>query len=85
MKPMLKSQRYPSHRRNVWQMPTLLLLLASCAMAAGCQPRVIVKTDFCTGWKPIIVSPDDVLTDPTAKQIFAHDEHGVAIKCWKKP
>lgn len=26
----------------------------------------------------------DILTDGTAKQILAHDEHGVAAKCWTR-
>lgn len=52
---------------------------------SGCTPRTIVKTDFCTGWKPILPSRQDVLTDGTAKQILAHDQHGVDMKCWPAP
>jgi hypothetical protein len=54
-------------------------------MMAGCGERVVVKTDFCTGWEAIYVSRQDVLTDATAKAIKAHDEHGVKAGCWKAP
>lgn len=27
----------------------------------------------------------DLLTDGTAKQILAHDLHGVDVGCWKEP
>ncbi|KZC28528.1 hypothetical protein RhoFW510T8_10500 [Rhodanobacter sp. FW510-T8] len=54
-------------------------------MMAGCADRVVVKTDFCTPWKPIFVSRADVLTDPTAKAIRDHDETGVKLGCWPAP
>lgn len=66
-------------------MLTLLALLASFATMAGCAKRFEVRTDFCTGWSPIYASRDDVLTDGTAKQILAHDRHGVDVGCWKAP
>lgn len=57
----------------------LALLLASCAPIGR-----VTKLDPCAGWSKITASRDDVLTDPTAKQILAHDEHGAAIGCWKR-
>lgn len=66
-------------------MLTQLLPLVACVMMAGCAPRTVVRTDFCTGWEPIYVSRQDVLTDGTAKAIKAHDEHGVKVGCWKAP
>lgn len=54
-------------------------------MMAGCAERVAVKTDFCTSWRAIYVSPQDVLTDGTAKAIKAHDETGVKLACWPAP
>lgn len=43
----------------------------------------VTKPDPCAGWSPILVSKQDVLTDGTAKQILAHNEHGKALGCWK--
>lgn len=64
----------------------LALLLASCVTMVGCQTETaIVKTDFCSGWKPITVSRSDTLSDSTSKQILAHDLHGVDMGCWAKP
>jgi len=51
----------------------------------GCAIKPIVRTDFCSGWRPICPSRQDVLTDGTAKQILAHDQHGVDMKCWPAP
>lgn len=62
-------------------MLTLPLLLASCATTVG----PATKPDFCAGWSAIYPSRTDVLTDGTAKQILAHDCHGVAAGCWKDP
>lgn len=66
-------------------------LRASFAMVVllaieGCEPKtMMVKTDPCAGWSPIYASKADTLTDGTAKQILAHDCHGIAVKCWKDP
>lgn len=61
-----------------------LLLLVTSAMTAGCGERRAVITDNGCSWaKPIYVSPDDVLTDPTAKAIRDHDETGKRICGWK--
>jgi hypothetical protein len=59
-------------------------MMAGLATSA-CTPRTLVKTDHCTGWSAILSSRADVLTDGTAKQILAHDQHGVEIGCWKAP
>lgn len=57
------------------------LLLAICAMAAGCAIEP-TKLDPCAGWEMICPSRKDTLTDGTSKQILAHDEHGKALGCW---
>ncbi|HEX6992233.1 MAG TPA: hypothetical protein VF151_10110 [Gemmatimonadales bacterium] len=54
-------------------MLTLPLLLAACA-PIGCA-----KPDPCAVMRAIYVSPDDVLTDGTAKQILAHDQRWAAL------
>jgi hypothetical protein len=41
--------------------------------------------NICTGWKPIVVSCNDVLTALTATQIVDHDEYGMTQHCWDKP
>ncbi len=46
----------------------VLLLVSSCGSGpAGSE---------CGGWKPIRVSRGDALTDPTARAVLAHNEHG---------
>lgn len=52
---------------------------------AGCGKQIEVKTDFCTPWRAIYVSRQDVLTDGTAKAVKAHDETGVKLGCWPAP
>lgn len=79
MKPMLRSPSFRTHRLSVWAMPALTLLLASCSATGR-----VTKPDPCAGWSKITTSRDDVLTDGTAKQILAHDEHGESIGCWGK-
>jgi len=88
MKPMPRCNASRTRRRNVSAMLTRALLLASCAMAGlgeGCTPRVVVKVDHCTGWAAIRPAKADVLTDGTAKQILAHDQHGIDMGCWPAP
>lgn len=60
-------------------------IISLVALTAGCAKRVEVRTDFCTGWAPIYVGRDDVLSDQTAKAVLQHDRHGVDIGCWKAP
>lgn len=43
----------------------------------------MITDNGCSWAKPIYVSPDDVLTDPTAKAIRDHDETGKRICGWK--
>lgn len=84
MKSTLRFRHFLQLRRNKWRRLIPALLLASCATMGGCATKPIVRTDFCTGWRPICASTQDVLTDGTAKQILAHDEHGVTMKCWAR-
>lgn len=71
-------------RRSASRTLTPLLLLGICAMTAGCaERRAVVIDNGCSWAKPIYVSPDDVLTDPTARQIKDHDETGARICEWK--
>lgn len=82
MTPMLQSRSFRMHRLSRWLPLILLPLLASCATTVG---PATVKPDLCAGWSPIYPSKADVLTDGTAKQVLAHDLHGVAEGCWKAP
>jgi hypothetical protein len=81
MKLMCKFRIYRKRLRRLWLLLTLLPLLASCATTDG----PATKVDPCAGWSAIYPSRQDVLTDGTAKQILAHDLHGVAQGCWKAP
>jgi hypothetical protein len=74
---------FRTHRRSVLRTLTPLLLLVICAMTAGCADRPMVIDNGCSWVKPIYVSPDDVLTDPTAKAIRSHDNTGARICGWK--
>lgn len=75
---------YRKRLRRLWLTLSLLPLLAIYGMTAGCV-RTVTVVDHCTGWEAIYVSGQDVLTDQTAKQIQAHDEHGVTQNCWNAP
>lgn len=79
MKPMPKCNACRTRRLRLSAMliPALLLV--------GCKTGPAIKSDPCAGWSPIVVSRADVLTDGTAKQILAHDLHGVAAGCWPAP
>lgn len=60
-----------------WTWPwlaSLTLALASCATGPG--------TDPCAGWRPVLVSRADALTDGTARQVLAHNEQGRRLGCW---
>jgi hypothetical protein len=51
---------------------------------AGCAPaQVKTVTDYCTPWRPIYVAAKDVLSDPTAREILAHDQTGAKLCGWK--
>lgn len=85
MKSRLPSHNFHLRRHSRWRLLILLPLLESFGMLAGCAPRTVVKTDFCTPWQPILVGGADVLTDATAKAILTHDQTGVKLGCWKAP
>lgn len=54
-----------------------MLAVASCGSAgSGIE---------CAGWRPILMSRDDLLTEETERLILAHNEFGVARACWKAP
>lgn len=61
--------------RLVSRLRTVCVIAGLGAINAGCASGV------CTGWSAIYVSPDDKLTDGTAKQILKHDEYGARLKC----
>ena len=79
MKPMLKCNAYRMHRLSKWTLLIPLLLLA------GCKSGPEIKPELCTGRAAIYPSKADVLSDGTAKQILAHDLHGVEQGCWAAP
>lgn len=79
MKPMSKCRSCRTLRHSQWLLLIPLLLLASCKNGPA------IKPDPCAGWTAIYPSKADVLTDGTAKQILAHDLHGVAAGCWPAP
>lgn len=57
-----------------------LALLTGCAtIGPGTEDQV------CAGWKPILISQADVLTEETARQIEGHNLNGEANGCWKRP
>lgn len=63
-------------------------MLPVLALLSACAPNgAVVDTtaQVCAGWKPILIGPDDQLTEGTASQIEAHDEYGAAAGCWKPP
>src|SRR6185312_8584196 len=78
MKPMHRCNACRTRQLRLWTLLIPALLLAGCATTG----RVI---DPCAGWSPIVVSKADRLTDGTAKQILAHDLHGVDQGCWPAP
>lgn len=58
-------------------MLSLALLLAGCADTRTVTiPKPV--TD-CSAWHYITVSPDDVLTDETARQIVSHDKNWLRL------
>ncbi len=72
-----------------------LSLLAGCATTAPpaepaqLEPEVVVKTKIvdnsCRWFKPVILTPSDVLADSSARQIAANNETGAARCGWKPP
>ena len=68
-------------------MKWMLVLALSMTMlwTTGCSRGFVIDADriHCAGWVPIYPHPDD--TAATKRQVLAHDEFGVASKCWAKP
>lgn len=56
------------------------IILLSVTGCAGAR----VDTSGCEWAKKILVSPDDVLTDGTAKQVLTHNKTGAQICGWQK-
>jgi hypothetical protein len=69
---------YPRLRQYRLTMLLMALPLLSCC-ATG--PAL---TDGCEWTKAIRISPDDVFTDGTAKQVLTHNKTGAEICGWKK-
>jgi hypothetical protein len=69
--------------RHVFKALSLLVFIT--ITQSGCATSTVLKVDPCAGWSAIYPSKQDVLTDGTAKQILAHDLHGVAQGCWGAP
>lgn len=55
-------------------------LLVTAMLASGCV------SGGCAGWKPIYLTGPtiDALTDDEAQAILAHNQFGVAQKCWSE-
>ena len=53
-------------------------LLTSCTSAGPAIDRATI----CAGWKPILVSRSDTLTEGTGRQILAHNVFGETQGCW---
>lgn len=77
MRPPSSRTRRPSG----WLTLILLPLLGACATTAG-SVRAAPEHDYCALAFPIYVSPDDVLTDATAKAIRDTDLTGAALCGW---
>jgi hypothetical protein len=68
-----------------------LLLPVAFGMMGGCAaqirpqpiPAKLIQQIECTAWQPIRVSPNDILTDQTARAILSHDETGERLCGWK--
>ena len=61
---------------------SFLTAVCASALLSGCQTTVI---DSCDGWKPLRPRSNDVLviSEPLARQIAAHNEHGKKDCGWK--
>lgn len=49
----------------------LLIPLASCGAAAGCE-----------AWRPVLIGPEDRISDETARGIYAHNLTGRRLCGW---
>lgn len=57
----------------MWKPIAILLLLTGCGATGAAD---------CSAWRPILVSDDDQLTEPTARDILAHNLAGRRICGW---
>lgn len=57
------------------------MLLASLTLLANCAASG--RPGNCDGWRPILIHPNDQLTQETGREILAHNRNGVARSCWK--
>jgi hypothetical protein len=62
-------------------MKWIAVSLASLTLLAGCVTDG-AGTSPCAGWRPILVSRADTLTQETARQILAHNEVGARLCRW---
>ena len=67
-------------RRASARMRTLLLI-APLTLLANCGATGAVATD-CAAWRPILVADEDQITDPTARDILAHNLTGRRLCGW---
>jgi len=63
-----------------WMRLSLLPILFSINGCATAGVR-----DNCAGFRPILLSKEDVLTRPTEDAILAHNEFGLRLGCFKAP
>lgn len=61
-----------------WFLLPILFSISGCSIAGG-------VTEGCAGFKPILLSRQDALTRQTEDAILAHNETGMALKCWSAP
>ena len=61
-----------------WLLLPMLLTVSACSTGG-------VASDPCSGFRPILTSMDDRLTRETETAILAHNETGLALKCWSAP
>ena len=60
------------------------MMLGLVTLTMGCETTgpAIDQDTICAGWRPVLVSRDDVLSNETAQDILAHNEFGAAQGCW---
>lgn len=70
----------PSRLNLILRATMLVVVLGLCACSTL---PTRTATDYCTPWRPIYPSEQDVLTDGTARQIRDHDLTGAKLCGWK--
>lgn len=58
----------------------VLAILILASVTGGC-----VTSSNCAGWRPILMSRQDVLTPGTSGAIVAHNRFGEDQRCWRAP